>query len=103
MSSESVELAAQDGAPNNSSNGEHLLKSLYVKALNYPKSLLSALFLLCVVLGLKIPDLDIDASSDSLILQNDPAFVAYEKMGKAYSFKGVSRCCLYTKYAAFFR
>lgn len=60
------------------------MKSLYVKALNYPKSILSALFLFCVVLGLKIPDLDIDASSDSLILQNDPAFVAYEKMGKAY-------------------
>ncbi|NRB37563.1 MAG: RND family transporter [Pseudomonadales bacterium] len=52
--------------------------------MSYPKFLLLMIFIIVAVLSIKIPQLQIDASSDSLVLQGDKSLEVYRQVSKRY-------------------
>lgn len=56
----------------------------YTALFRYPLLLLSVLFALAIYLGSFIPNLQIDASSDTLVLEGDKSVEAYRKVYKEY-------------------
>ena len=56
----------------------------YLSLMRKPKILLMSIFAIVAILSVKIPQLKIDASSDSLVLQGDQSLVIYRQMAKRY-------------------
>lgn len=60
------------------------LTQLYVFILSFPKLILLSVFLLCLYLAAFIPQLKIDASSDSLVLEGDKTLAVYRDVTKTF-------------------
>lgn len=61
-----------------------LFADLYTQCMRYPRLVLTLLALLAVFLGSFIPKLQIDASSDSLVLEGDQSLEIYREVYKEY-------------------
>ncbi|CAA0120559.1 Uncharacterised protein [BD1-7 clade bacterium] len=58
--------------------------SLYERLMRYPGWLLIAILVVTSILASRIPQLQIDASSDSLVLQGDHSLAVYREVAKRY-------------------
>ena len=61
-----------------------LLLNAYAAVLSFPKLLLLSIFCLSLFLGTYIPQLKIDASSDSLVLEGDRTLAVYRDVTKTF-------------------
>ena len=57
---------------------------IYSKLISHPKWVLFVIFALAVLLGSKIPEIQLDASGDSLVLEGDKSLEVYRRVYKEY-------------------